>query len=241
MTKREIIFTILEKLKIESDDSDLTQEFVSALIDLTRAKLIKQTYGNKEWNIPIELRQELCLSLSPVSSVDGISCSGTILRTDDIIPKGISVKGADGAVLRIKRFDRKQLQINIVPIERLPLIGHNPFTSGMTYGAIDSDRRVYLLSGQKQHSFLEYIKVEGIYENPDDIWALKCGDAATSTSVAKSTEINHNADVPCEPWDEQYPLEASMIDDVVEIIIQQLIRREKMPEDNLNDAEDVRR
>lgn len=236
MTKRELIFTVFEKLNITSDDADITQEFISSLIDNTRAKLIKQTYGNKNWNIPIELRQELCMTLSPVSAVNGLSCSGTILRTNEVVPKGISVKGGDGSVLRIKRYDRSALQINIVPIERLPLIGHNTFTAQLTYGAIDSDRRVYILSGSKKHTFLEKIKIEGIYERPDDIWEMKCYE----TQDADAFTVADTDQVPCEPWDEEYPIEASMVDDMIAIILKDLAPTLSIPKDELNDADNAR-
>ncbi len=236
MTKRELIFTVFEKLGIENDDTDLTQEFVSSLIDNTRARLIKQTYGNKNWNIPIELRQELCMTLTPVDSINGLSCSGTILRTNEIIPKGISVKGGDGSVLRIKRYDREALQINIVPIERLPLVGHNQWTAGMTYGAIDSDRRVYLVSPSQKHKMLEKVKIEGIYERPDDIWELKCYEVSDTPTFG----VVESSQAPCEPWDEEYPLEASMVDDIMNIILTDLNRTIQLPKDELNDSEDAR-
>ena len=77
-TKRELIFTVMEGLKIQSDDTDVSQELISSLIDAARATTLKQMYGNKDWNLPIELRQEVCIGLAPADSVQGVNCLGKI-------------------------------------------------------------------------------------------------------------------------------------------------------------------
>tara|TARA_R110002012_G_C11587782_1_gene605935 strand:- start:527 stop:1267 length:741 start_codon:yes stop_codon:yes gene_type:complete len=243
MKKIELIYTIFEKLKVSSDDTDLSEELVSSLIDATRATLIKNTYGNKGWNLPVELKQELCLTLEPVSKVDGLSCFGTILRSAETVPQGISFKGSDGAILKVKLYDRESIAISVVPIERLPMIGHNPYTAGMIYAAIDVDRKIYLVSGSKKHSFLEAIKVEGIYEYPDKVVPLGCKDYGSST-LSKDVTGREEAPVtplyPCEPWEEDYPLEASMQDSLVDIIVKGLVASMTIPEDKINNSTDDR-
>ena len=226
-TKRELIFTVMEGLKIQTDDTDVSQELISSLIDSARATTIKQMYGNKDWNLPIELRQEICLGLSPAESVSGEKCLGSILKSSDRLPKGISIKGGDGSLLRVKRYDRQSTQINIVPVERLPMIGHNPFTANMVYAAIDVDRHLYLVSANKKHMFMELVKVDGVYESPELASELSC-------SIVDSNGV------PCEPWDEEYPLELALQDIVVGQVIKQLAVRIQMPEDNTNDGEDNR-
>jgi len=245
MTKRELLYTVFERLKVSSDDSDLSEEFVSSLIDSTRALIIKQTYGGKGWNLPVELKQELCLSVVPTSKLDYLSCFGTILHTEDVIPKGISMKGVDGAVLRLKVYDRESIAINIVPMERLPMLGHNIYTAQMIYAAIDINRKIYIVSQSKKHSFLEAIKVEGIYEYPEEAGILEC--RATNKKVSDTQNNTRTTDtttqplLPCDFWDEEYPLEAAAQDTLIDIIVKQLLKRESLPEDNVNDAEDVRR
>ena len=166
MTKNELIYTVYEQLKVTSDDNELSREFISSLIDSSRATLIKQVYGSKGWNIPIEIKQELCIGLEPVSNIDGLTCFGRILRTKEKVPAGISIKGAEGAILSVRTYDRKKLNVNIVPIERFPVLGHNPYTAGMLYAAIDVDSRLYFTSGSNKHMMMEAIKVEGVYQYP---------------------------------------------------------------------------
>tara|TARA_R110000796_G_scaffold1671_10_gene6881 strand:- start:3035 stop:3730 length:696 start_codon:yes stop_codon:yes gene_type:complete len=225
-TKRELIFTVMEGLKIQSDDTDVSQELISSLIDATRAVTLKQMYGNKDWNLPIELRQEVCIGLAPADSVQGANCLGKILRSTERLPKGISIKGGDGALLRVKRYDRQSTQINIVPVERLPMVGHNTFTANMVYAAVDVDRYLYLVSASKKHMFMEVVRVDGVYESPELAAQLKCTDGENI--------------VQCEPWDEEYPLELALQDIVLGQVMKTLSTRLQLPEDNTNDGEDRR-
>ena len=225
-TKRELIFTAMEGLKIQSDDTDVSQELISSLIDAARATTLKQMYGNKDWNLPIELRQEVCIGLAPADSVQGTKCLGKILRSTERLPKGISIKGGDGALLRVKRYDRQATQINIVPVERLPMIGHNTFTANMVYAAVDVDRYLYLVSASKKHMFMEVVRVDGVYESPELAAQLKCTDGENI--------------VQCEPWDEEYPLELALQDIVLGQVMKTLSTRLQLPEDNTNDGEDRR-
>jgi|TARA_B110000881_G_scaffold219338_1_gene240939 hypothetical protein len=231
-TKRELIFTVMEGLKIQSDDTDVSQELISSLIDAARATTLKQMYGNKDWNLPIELRQEVCIELAPADSVDGATCLGKILRSTERLPKGISIKGGDGALLRVKRYDRQATQINIVPVERLPMIGHNTFTANMVYAAVDVDRYLYLVSANKKHMFMEAVRVDGVYESPELAAELKCKDGIFTSASAKVPD--------CEPWDEEYPLELALQDIVLGVVMKGLATRLQLPEDNINDSEDKR-
>ncbi len=258
MTKNELIFTLYERLNISSDDTNVPQELLSSLIDSTRALLVKQTYGNKSWNIPIEIKQELCLGLEPVSDVDGLTCFGTILRSKDMLPRGINIKGMDGAVLKVKTYDRKELHLNLIPISRLPMVGHNPFTSGLLFACLDLDMRLYFLSGSKKHKYLEAIKVDGVYEYPDKAIELECrekvefdylvngvntGETTPQPSFSAEqipNQLPWKVPAPQEPWDVEYPLEAAMQEVLIEMIVKQMIQKEQLPRDEYNDADDDR-
>ncbi len=55
MTKLEMIYTVVEKLKLHSDDSNFSKELISSLIDTKRAMLLKQQYAKNSWQIPMEI------------------------------------------------------------------------------------------------------------------------------------------------------------------------------------------
>lgn len=222
MTKREIIYTIFEKLNIHSDDTKLSEELISSLIDTKRAMLLKQQYAKNAWHMPIEIKQELCLNVSLVDKVSGYSCAGQILSTSSPLPRSIKIKGKEGPLI-VRKADSSEIAINIVPIERLPFLFENRFTQHLTYCAVDMDGKLLLISKDNKLRFLKSIRVSDIYEQPDDAHALAC-------------------DTPnVEPWDLHYPVESAMVDTIVDLVTKELTRSLGIPADNVNDAADDRR
>ena len=138
MTKREIIYTVLEKLSVNSDDAKISEELVSSMIDTKRALLLKQRFSKASWNIPIEVRQEICMPIGLVDVIAGYSGGGKILKTTEAIPSSIKIKGWTGPLL-IRKEDGSAIAINLIPIERLPYIGNNRFIAQLTYAAQDLD------------------------------------------------------------------------------------------------------
>lgn len=222
-TKREIIYDIMERIKVNSDDMDITEEYLSHLINVKRALLIKQRFNDKLKSIPINLTQELCLELELIDNIEGESCLGQILRTKDKIPKLIDLSGKD-TLLSIKTYDRKHIPFNLIPIERMPFVGNNRWLAGMIYVALDSDMRLYFMSNKDSHRLLEMIKAAGVFEDPEDATELMC-------------EQPDNSDEPCDPLDREFPMEDYMISDLVNMIIKELLPTIQMPKDNKNDSD----
>ena len=107
----------------------------------------------------------------------------------------------------------------------------------MVYVAIDVDMRMYLVSNQKKHLFMEAIKVDLIAESPDKAMLLTCKEAGVPDAKGDVT-LPIVSNEPCEPWDEEYPMELAMQDDVINIIVSDLAKTMGIPEDKLNDSED---
>jgi len=223
MTKREIIFSVFEKLNIHSDDTHITEEFVSSLVDTKRAMLLKQQYAKNSWQMPIEVKQELCLGVQIVDRVSGYTCAGKILSTTISLPRSIKIKGKEGPLL-VRKIDGAEVAINIVSIERLPYLFENKFTQHLTYCAIDFDGKLYLISNSQSIMFLKSIKVTDIFESPDEARAYTCG-----------------VDNSIEYWDDEYPVEISMVDVIVQLVVKDLTRSLGIPSDKTNDSEDGRR
>ena len=132
MTKREIIYTVFEKLNILTDDTNVSEDLVSSLIDTKRAMLLKQQYATNGWYLPREVKQELCVPLELIDKVDGYSCAGKILASTVTIPRSIRIKGKEGP-LNVRLYDGTALAINPVALERLPFLFENKFTQHLTY------------------------------------------------------------------------------------------------------------
>lgn len=224
MTKREIIFTVIEKIRAHSDDSSVTEEFISSMIDTKRAMLLKQQFSKAVWNIPIEIKQEICMPLELVDVIAGYSGGGKILKSSIALPRTIKIKGQEGPLL-VRKEDGSALPINIIPIDRLPFLGANRYTAMLTYAALDIDGKLILISADNKLNFLKSIRVTHIFESPDNAYSLECSDNGSDT---------------LEPWDIDYPVEAAMIDTIVEMIMKDLTKTLSIPEDNTNNARDDR-
>lgn len=223
MTKNELIFTVFEKLKIQSDDTNLSEEMVSSLLDTKRALLLKQQYSAKPWHLPREVKQELCMTLKLVDSVNGYSCAGKILQTHDALPGSIKIKGKEGPIL-VRKEDNSVIAINVVSTERIPFLFANKFTAMLTYAAVDYDGKLVLISADNKHKFLQQVKVTDVFEAPELAMDYEC----------KVT--NPNADA----WDLEYPIEVAMVDTIINMVVQDLSRTLQIPTDEQNNATDDR-
>ena len=222
MTKREIIYLVLERLNARSDDSNPTEELVSSLIDVKRSMILKQRFSKAQWNIPIELRQEICMDVSLYDVISGYSGAGKILKTNNAVPSAIKIKGFSGPIM-IRKEDGSSIPFNLIPIERLPYIGDNRYTAMLTYATLDLDGRIILISKDEKLKFLKQIRVTDLFEKPDEAYNLECKDNNMSGIV--------------EPWDITYPVESAMIDDIVKLVVQDLAKSLSIPEDKVNNAD----
>jgi hypothetical protein len=223
MTKRELIYTVFEKLNIQSDDTNLTEELVSSLLDTKRAMLLKQQYAKNAWHMPIEIKQELCLGLSLVDKVDGYSCAGKMLATSMSLPRSIKIKGKEGP-LAVRKEDGTEIAISIVAIERVPYLFENKYTQHLTYAAVDFSGKLFLISNDNKLRFLKTIKITDIFESPDVANEYTCVYDSTS-----------------DVWDLDYPIESAMADVAIDLVVKELTRSLGIPGDNINDATDERR
>ena len=213
MTKREIIYTVFEKLHVYSDDSKLSEELVASLIDTKRSLLIKQQYAKTHWHMPNEIKQEITLGVSLVEKINGYAPAGKILATS-ILPNSIKIKGKEGPLL-VRKLDNTEIPITIVAVERIPYLFENRYTQHLTYCTVDQDGKMYLISKDNKLRFLKNIKITDIFEEPDKI--------SESSS-----------------WDSYYPIELSMVDTLVQMIVKDLAQSLAIPADNKNDADDQR-
>jgi|TARA_R110000744_G_scaffold41344_1_gene93645 hypothetical protein len=222
MTKKEIIYQVLEKLNIHSDDARITEELVSSFIDTKRAMLLKQQYSKSAWNVPADTKQELCLSLSLVDKVDGYSCAGKILTTE-ALPASIKIKGKEGPLL-VRKEDGSVISLSTIAVERVPYLFQNRYLQNITYCAIDLNGKLLIISNNDKHKFLKNIKVTDVFESPEEALKYEC-----------------DYDSSVDSWDIEYPCELAMVDVMVELITKDLVKTLSIPGDNKNDALDDRR
>lgn len=216
---RDIVYMVLDELKIHSDDASFTEEHILFLINKYRAFILKQRYSDKRKEVPQSNYQTLCLDLKQVEAIDGEPCTGgyylrSVNKIPDIIPIGAS---------HVYPTDFYQGHITLVNKERMKYVGHNKFLGNIIYCSIGPDNYLYFKSNNPQHMYLEKVKFTGIFE-----------DAEKASQYACDNDANGYCDV----LDRNFPLEEALTSVVIQLTVKELLPAEYQPEDTRNDDKD---
>lgn len=217
-TYRELVYLVLDELKLTSDDALFNEEHVMFLLGKYRGLLLKQQYKDIKKEIPESNYQTLCLDLIQVPAITGEPCEGgTYLRSKEKIPFLMPV-----ATPRVYPEDYYQGGITYVSRERMKYVGYNRWLPNIIYASIGPDNYLYFKSFNPQYLYLEKARLTGIFEEPEKAAELECNrDEST-----------------CDPMDMKFPLEEALIPQVVELVVRELSRPEYLPEDKQNNADD---
>lgn len=218
-TYKELVYLVLDELKLSTDDSYFNEEHVIFLLNKYRGLLLKQQYKDVKKEIPESNYQTLCLDLIQVPAIIGEPCEGgTYLRTREKIPFLMSI-----ASPRIYTEDFYQGEITYVSRERMRYVGYNRWLPNIIYASLGSDNYLYLKSFNPQYLYLEKIRLTGIFEDPDK--AVQC-------------QCDKTKGASCDILDRAFPLEEALVPQLVQLIVKELsgaIYKPKDPENNATD------
>lgn len=219
-TYRELVFLVLDELKISSDDSYFTEDHVIFLLSKYRGLLLKQQYKDIKKNIPESNFQTLCLDVEPVPAIAGEECEGgTYLKSKEKIPFLMNI-----AVPRIFAGDYYQGDITYVSRERMKYVGYNRWLPNIIYASIGPDNYLYFKSFNPQYLYLERVQFTGVFEDPEK---------------ASDPKFNCNKkDNVCDILDMNFPLEEALIPQLVQLVVKELSGSIYKPEDNENNGND---
>jgi hypothetical protein len=219
MTLTEIIYDVREKLKFNTDDIGITDEYIAHLITIKRNFLVKQRFSKFTRNIPEELKQIVCVDLENVDSIVGTSCFGDIVRSSETIPAMLEIGGRE-SLIAVRVQDILYPHINIISTERLPFVGHNKWLQKQVYAALDADSYLYLKSANFLHSNFKKIKIVGVFADPEAAYEMNC-----------------DSDTTCDYFDSQYPMEPYLVSEMVIMIVKELAPTLLIPDDNVNNSD----
>lgn len=225
MTPREIIYDIREKLKLSTDDIDITDEYLFHLINVKRALLLKQRFSKSSRNIPEDVKQVICVPLEKVDDMEGL-CDEyhKVLKSVNQIPSTLEIGGRSSIIsVRSKQITGQYL--NIIPMEKMPHVGYNKYLKNQIYAALDADKYLYLKAANMP-TLLDSVKVTAVFSDPEASYEQSCVDDPSEL---------------CDFFDAQYPIEPYIVSDTVNLIVQELAPSLKIPEDNLNNADESNR
>lgn len=214
-TFRELVYIVIDELKIPSDDAYFTEEHIMFLLSKFRSFFIKKTYSSVKKQIPDSAYQTVCIDLHPVELIPGICEATDALRSTRKIPTILPIGNV--SAYPVNYF--VQHQVSFVPRERFRYVGHNRWLQNEIYASIAPDGFLYLKSSNPQFRHLATLRLTAIFE-----------DAATAAQLS--------CDATCDPLDSEFPLEDAMIMPVVELVVQELRGPVYSSEDKTNNATD---
>lgn len=218
-TYGQIIYMVLDQLKLISDDATYTEEHVLFLAKEYRGVLLKQRYSDIKKQIPESNYQTICLDLVEVPAISGEPCEGgSYLRSKEQIPTLMQL----GNPL-LYPLDYYQGDIAYVSRERMRYVGHNRFLQNIIYASLGPDQYLYMKSNNPQYLYMEQVKMTGIFEDPEQAEQLACsGDEGQ----------------PCDILDRDFPIEEALVPVLVELCVKTLSGSVYRPEDDKNNASD---
>lgn len=219
MTYREIVYMILDEIKLSSDDSFFTEDHVIFLADKIRALLLKQRYSDIKKQIPESNYQTICLDLKQVPAINGEPCEGGVyLRSSIKVPFLMQI-----GTPRVYPTDYYQGDITYVSRDRMRYVGYNKYLKNIIYCSLGPDGYLYFKSTNPQFLYLEKVRFTGIFQDSKEVSKFQCSDADNNS---------------CSILDNDFPIEDALVPPLIELVVKELTNAEYRPSDDRNDTDD---
>ena len=219
MTYNEVMYMILDELKLNSDDSYYTPEHILFLMNKYRTFLLKQRYADIKKQVPFSNYQTICLNLAPVPPIEGAYCEGKpYLRSINTIPNIMNIGSP-----RVFPQDYFQGEITLITMDRMRYTGFNKFMKNIIYAARDPQGYLYLKADNPQFLYLEKVRFSAVFED---------------ATVASEFECPGENGSQCKLEDREFPIEGALVPPLIELVVKELRGAEYMPEDTENNAKD---
>lgn len=231
MLIKELVYSILDLLKVHSDDSYWTEEHIIFLCKKYRSFLIKKEQDKEKGSQDIASEfeyQQICLDLEKVPAIDGDPCTGGYyLRTVQKIPKILG-----GTQPRIYPIDYFQgIYISYVSRDRMRYVGTNPYLQNIVYVSIGPDLHLYLNSPNPQFLYLRKLRMSAVFEDVEEAAELLCDNDGESQS--------------CDVLDMEFPIRDYLVPPMIELVVKELtgsfIRKPDEANNAMDDTPDLNR
>lgn len=225
-TYREAVYMVLDYLKLSSDDAYYTEDHIRFLLNKFRAYVLKSKYEENKKNpasVPSDSNtQTLELNLEHVNGVDGVPCTGHYLRSVEEIPTPMFWSG-------IKVWAGVMFGDNVILTmpTRFRYAGTGRIASMFNYATIGPDNHLYMKSGNPQMYYLEKATVNGIFEDPEEVFAIEDAQAEACGCEKK-----------CDILDRDFPLEDNLLALCMQYVVKELTGASHRLADTDNNASD---
>lgn len=211
MTLREIIYMIMDELKLLSDDSNFNEGHIRFLVGKYRIFLLNQAYSTGAADIADANYQTISLQLEQIKAIPELNSSRVYLKSVEKIPNTLDYTSR-------KVFSYlNNYNIAVVSKDRFKFVGHNKWTKNNIYCTVINNY-LYLTSNNPQYLYLENVDYKAVFED-----------------VEKAFLINNPDD---DYLDMDYPLESGLVPALIQAVVQDLAPKTVQPEDSYNNAAD---
>lgn len=212
MTLREIIYMVMDELKLMSDDINFNEDHIRFLVNKYRIFLLNQAYIKGASTVIPEVNyQTVTLTLKQVREIPELEDSKIYLKSIETVPNTLYY--ADKSIYS----HLNNYRMAIVDESRFKFVGFNKWLKNIIYGTI-KDNHLYLTSNNPQYLYLESVKYKDIFEDP---------------------ELAYNINHPNEDsLDMEYPIDAGLVQALIASVVKELSPLVTVPEDNENNASD---
>lgn len=214
MTWREAVYMVLDELKLMSDDASFNEDHIIFLLGKYRSFILKQVYSKVKQPISESNYQTICMDLTLMSDCE----YGDLIYSNDVIPT-ISDLGTP----RVFTNNYYYGDITFVSKERMRYVGNNKWLSNIIYCSIGPDKHLYFKSSNPQFKYLESVKFTAIFEDAAKASELSCDKDSTES---------------CDILDTEFPLEAALVPQLIELTVTEIKKALYDPEDIENNAND---
>lgn len=214
MKVNEVVYYCLDAIKAFSDDSSVNEDHVLFLLGKYRGALLQQ-YHNIKKLIPESNYQIICLNLKDAPS---LACTpGPRLMSIEKVPHLLPI--GKPTVLLFNGMESEVIEY--VPFSRLKNVGWNKWKRNFIYTSIGPEQYLYLVFTNPQAQHLEKIKLKGIFEDYEKALELACEE-----------------DGVCDPMEREFPLEVSLVPDLIARVVKDVLGTAWRPADKTNDGDD---
>lgn len=214
-TFRDLVYMVLDEIKLQSDDSTFTEDHVIFTLIKYRALLLKQRYSDIKKIVPESNYQEICLNLERTSSIPGKPIGKDVyLKSVERVPFLMSF-----GLKRAYTDSYYKGEVTYISKDRMRYVGFNKYLSNIVYCSIGPDDYLYFKFSNEEFLDVTKIHLYGIFQD-----------------CARASELQ--CDKECELLDRPFPLEDSLISPLVELSLKELLGAAYRPKDDINDAKD---
>ena len=219
MTLRELVYLVLDEVKINSDDSYFNEDHVIFLLNKYRSFVLKKELEKENKPLSSNNSQIICLDLIEVRDKDN-PCGGSMLRTEQPIPNLINDDKV--SLYPINYFEGDH--IIYTTMERMRYTTYNKWTKNLIYAAKGPDGYLYLKSSNPQYLYLEKLRMKATFEDFESAAQYACDESGD--------------ELQCDILDMKFPIENALVPIVIELVVKELLGVKYQPRDIQNNAAD---